>query len=585
MESNVTTNGGSKDYIIAPEKPGLKLALSLIATLIAAAIGYYLYLPAINPKSSQFWLYLAGVVISFVVFLTIFSGAAKKPEYSPYVRRKSFIPVILVGVIVIITLIGYLAGCALFRAKDYSQLLNVNNQTEADFSEDIQSVDVSSFTRLPRLDEDSARQLAPKALSALGDSGTVSQFTVYNTYTQINYKGRPVRVAPLQYASIIKWLSNTKNGLPGYVIINMADETTDFHKLDEDKYIRYSPAEHFSRLLKRHLRFNYPTYLFGESTFEIDDAGNPYWICPRLDNKLGLFGGTDVIGAVIVKADSKTGESIYYSIDELRDNKDLQWIDRIFDSNLLVKQFNFAGKYHSGFWNAIMTQKDVRAATDGHNYLALDDDVYLYTGVTSATSDQSIVGFVLINQRTKGANFYRVGGSTEQAAMASAEGRVSDLRYKATFPLLVNVGGQPTYFMSLKDTQNSNQIVQQYALINVKDYNKIGANAKSLDDVLRLYTEALTKNGVTPPPIITPDNNDNTTVTGTVTDIRTQLLSGESVYYIRLADNTAWYRISASVYEPVVLLSKGAKVTIVVEKKSEDADKAIVNIVEFKTGS
>jgi len=579
MDSNVTSTGGSKNYVIEPEKSALKIILSIICSIAAALVGYYCYLPALNPKAPELWIYLIGVVISFVLFLSIFSGATKKPEYGPYVRRKSIVPVIIVGALALIAGIGFLAGSTFLRAVPHSELLNVNVHAEEEFVKFIRPADAASFNNVPRLDEDSARQLANKALSDLGDADTVSQYTIYPMFTQINYREKPVRVVPLQYADLIKWFTNTSRGLPGYIIIDMASEETHFQRLPDGQFIRYSPAEHFGRLLKRHLRFQFPTFLFGDATFDIDNDGNPYWITPRLDNTLGLFGGTDVIGVVITKADSPTGESHYYTIDDLRDKDEFRWISRVFSSSLLIKQFNFHGKLHSGFWNSILGQREVRVATEGVNYIAMYDDVFLYSGVTSSTADQSIIGFLLINQRTKDANFYRVGGATERAAMGSAEGMVAHMQYKATFPLLVNVAGQPTYFMALKDVRNNNQIVQQFALVNVKDFNKVRATGVTVSETFRLYNAVLAENGLAnnQSPGAIPDDGTEV-ISGTIADIRTQLIGGNSMYYINLTDSKVWYRISAAEYENVVLLSKGSKIKILVEKAVGN----ILSIIEFQ---
>ena len=422
--------------------------------------------------------------------------------------------------------------------------------------------------------------------------GYVSQFTVYPQNTQINYKEIPVRVAPLQYASIIKWFFNTGNGFPGYVIIDMANESAEFVELNEDKHIRYSPSEHFNKLLKRYLRFEYPTYMFADATFEIDDEGNPYWICARLDKTIGLFGGTDVIGAVVVKADSPDGENNYYTVDQFKNDPELQWIDRIYSSDLIVQQYDFYGKYRNGFWNSILGQKNVVKTTSGYNYIAKDDDVWMYTGITSVTSDQSITGFALVNQRTKEAKFYSVTGGTENSAQLAAEGRVKDLGYTATFPLLLNIGGEPTYFLSLKDTSGGSNIVQQYALINVKQYNnnKMGANGTDLAKCLAGYITALKGSGIkvdidpdevaqqieettksdetdkpgepdtAKPADVNPDAPG--VIVGKVEDIRTAVKGGESYYYIRLEGSEAYYSISASDDENVVILNKGDTVTI-----------------------
>lgn len=569
------TGGRQKEIVIPPERAGLKIVISLILTAVTAVVAYYFMLPALNIKSYDLYLYLGVVAASYVVFNALFSRALSKPEYTPYVKRRALIPGIIIGILVIAVGIGYVVSSQFFRAKSYSQIIDV--KTDSNFSKDIEEEDATSFSAIPRLDEDSASQIASRALGDLQELGYVSQFTVYSENSQINYKETPVRVVPLQYANIIKWFFNTREGFPGYVIVDMANESAEFYELKNGN-IRYSPAEHFNKLLKRHLRFDYPTYLFADATFEIDDEGNPYWICARLDKTIGIFGGTDVIGAVVVRADSETGESAYYSVDELKTNPELQWIDRVYDADLIVQQYDFYGKYRDGFWNSILGQKNVIKTTSGYNYIAKDDDVWMYTGVTSVTSDQSITGFVLVNQRTKDAKFYSVTGGTENSAQLAAEGRVKDLGYTATFPLLLNIGGEPTYFLSLKDMSNGSNIVQQYALINVKQYNnnKMGANGTDLSKCLASYIEALKGNGIevdiNPDDIVEPEKQDQTdepietvegnTASGKVADIRTAVKGGESYYYIKLNNSNCYYSISASKDENVVILNTGDNVII-----------------------
>ena len=326
----------------------------------------------------------------------------------------------------------------------------------------------------------------------------------------------------------------------------------------------------------------------GSSPVDIyDEEGNPYWIIARLDKTIGLFGGTDVIGAVVVKADNVDGESVYYDIEELKNSPELQWIDRVYDADLIVEQYDYFGKYKSGFWNSILGQKNVIKTTSGYNFIAKDDDVWMYTGITSVTSDQSITGFALVNQRTKAAKFYSVTGGTENSAQLAAEGRVKDLGYTATFPLLLNIGGEPTYFLSLKDMSSGSNIVQQYALINVKQYNnnKMGANGTDLAKCLASYIEALKGNGIevdidpdevanattdanndTEPDKQNADSGESTVkgnkASGKVTDIRTAVKGGESYYYIKLDAGESYYAISASKDENVVILDKGDTVEI-----------------------
>lgn len=560
--------GRKKDVVIPPEKAALKIVLSLLCSAVFAGILFYFMLPALNFKSYDLYIYLGAVVASYVVFNALFSNVFGKPEYVPYVKRRAIVPGIIIAVLLVAVGVGYLVSCEFFRASSYSKIISVD--TDSNFSEDIEEQTADSFSEIPKLDEDTAAQLAARALGALKDIGSVSQFTIAPENSQINYQGKPYRVVPLQYADIIKWLVNTREGFPGYVMVNMADESTNFVEL-KDGSIRYSAYEHFNKLLKRHLRFEFPTYLFADATFEVNDDGDPFWICARLDKTIGLFGGTDVIGIVLV--DAVSGECIEYSMDQLKDDPNLQWIDRVYDSDLIVQQYNYYGKYQKGFWNSLLGQKDVIKTTDGYNYIAKNDDVWMYTGVTSVTSDQSIIGFVLVNQRTKEADFYNVTGGTEYSAQQAAEGRVMDLGYTATFPLLLNIGGEPTYFLSLKDPKN--QIVQQYALINVANYNnnKMGVTGTDLSKCLASYIESLKEKGITvdinPDDVVTPGANEDKTpdtskltASGTIADIRTAVMGGESYYYIKLDSNEAYFAIAASKDEGVVILNRGDSVTV-----------------------
>lgn len=564
--------GGKKEIVIPPEKAALKIVISILATLVTAAVAFYVMLPPLNFKAYEFYLYLGIIVLAYAVFSALLSGVISKPEYMPYFKRQMIVPGVIVAVLLVVVGIGYLVSSPFFRAEAYSNIIEV--RTDSNFAEEIDKQDAESFSNIPKLDEGVAATLAPRALGNLAEKGYVSQFSVYPLYTQINYKGTPVRVVPLQYSNIIKWFTNRSEGLPGYIVIDMANEVTTLKELDNG--IKYSPAEHFGRLLKRHLRMNYPTYLFGNPSFEIDDEGNPYWICARLDKTIGLFGGTDVVGVVIV--DAVSGETEYVAIDNVKSDPKYQWIDRVYDSGLLVEQYNYYGRYQKGFWNSVLGQEDVYVTTEDYSYIAQDDDVYMYTGVTSVTSDQSITGFVLINQRTKESVYYSVAGAKEQSAQASAEGldEIKAAGYQATFPLLLNIGGEPTYFMALKDVRaDGSQIIQSYALINVKQYTKIKVYGKTLAECLSKYIAQLEANGIKvdidADQVVDPSTDgdgstgtqvETKTVTGKIADIRTQVVAGETCYYIKLVGSDVYYSISASKSESAVILNANDTVTI-----------------------
>lgn len=353
--------------------------------------------------------------------------------------------------------------------------------------------------------------------------------------------------------------------MPAYVIVDAKTQKSTLVPVEGG--MKYSTADHFAHYVTRHVRFKYPTYILDEPNFEIDESGHPYWIYAKLDKTIGLFGGTDVTGAIIV--DSVTGECTEYSIDEIKNNKELEWIDRVYSADLLVEQYDYYGKYQGGFWNSVLGQKDTYSTTEGYSYLAMNDDVYMYTGVTSLTSDESLTGFTLINQRTKEAKYYEISGAKETSAQESAEGLVQQYEYEASFPLLLNIDGEPTYFLSLKD---SSKLVKGYAMINVGQYS-IGATGTTLTSCMESYVAELAKNNIKVS-INTDDIKDDTvsdgsqstekTVTGTVTDIRTAVIGGESVYYIKLSSSESYYSVKAADFESIVLVNNGDTVTLTV---------------------
>ena len=581
----------TKEVYIPPEKAGLKIVLSVIITAVAGFITYYFMLPPMNFGALEFYMFWAIIAVIFVACNFLLSKAFIKPEYLPYVKRTAIAPVVIVLILAVVLLIGYLTSSVFFRAKDFSQLLTISEQT--DINSSVTKIDSTvDFDNVAMIDSAAAEKLADKVLGDLATIGLESQFELATEYsTQINYKGSPCRVYPLRYGNIFKWLNNTSEGFPGYVIVNMNTQATEFVFLNDGEgaegYMRYSPAEHFGKNLLRIIRFKYPTEIFGNVSFEIDDNGTPYWICEVIEKKVGLIGGDDVKGIIMVEA--VTGDSVYYPIEDVAKgsstdsdgNKvDLMWIDQVYDASLLVQQYNYYGTYSGGFWNSVFGQTGVKMATSGSSYIAMDDDVYIYTGVTSVTSDESILGFILINQRTKEAMFYNTTGATETAAERSAEGALSDKAWNATFPLLINLDGEATYFMSLKD---SNNVVKSYAMVNVSNYNIVATDdadgTPNLVTCIENYAKVLqekksvtinvdtsvapetpSENGGQAQENIKPDVTN--TATGIIEDIKSQTESGTTCYYIRISGGSVYYKVTADKIPQAIFFAKGDAVTV-----------------------
>ena len=520
--------------------------LSLVITAVVGFLYFYVSLPAINPQSSDFYTFLALLCVVYVICVFLLSGAPrdnvvrtpaeKLKEWVRFVKSRCLPVGILFVVVLAVALVGQIISMPIFRASSYRDLLTVE---DGKFTEDISQI---SFDKIPTLDRESAEYLGDRQMGTLSDM--VSQFEYSNDSTQINYQGRPVRVAPIAYADLIKWFTNRSEGLPAYVLVDMVTQEATVTRLTEG--MKYSFSEPLNRNIMRHLRFQYPTFLFDTPQFEIDEDGHPWWIAPRVVKTIGLFGGRDIQGAVL--CDAITGESVYYDISEVP-----TWVDNVYTPALIMEQYDYHGTLVNGFINSILGQRGVTVTTEGYNYIALNDDVYVYTGITSANADQSNLGFLLSNQRTKETKFYDAPGATEYAAMASAQGVVQDLGYEATFPLLLNIAGEPTYFIPLKDAAS---LVKSYAMVNVARYD-IVATGNSVTACEQAYIRQLTEKGVTQ-----AEELPQTQVSGIVAEIRSAVLEGNTYYFVRLEGEDVFYSISAAQNREVVTLNVGDLVTI-----------------------
>ena len=517
--------------------PFTRILINLAVTALVGFVYFYLELPPINLQSPDFYAFALLLCAAYCVSAIVTSGFQGQgaKNYFKFLKKQCAVPFFLAILLLVVAVIGSIAGSVIFRAGAYSRLLPVES---GDFAAEVDEI---SYDQIPMLDRGSAERLGDRKLGELSDM--VSQFEVVDDYTQINYKGRPVRIATLMYADLIKWFTNRSGGLPAYLVIDMVTQNVELVRLQEG--IKYTTAEHLGRNLYRHLRFHYPTYLFSQPVMEVDEEGTPYWICPKLVRTIGLFGGTDVHGAVLVNA--ITGESQYY--EEVP-----AWVDNLYSANLIIQQYDYYGMYHNGFFNSLFGQRDVTVTTEGYNYIALGDDVYIYTGITSTGGDQSNIGFLLTNQRTKESKFYSCAGATEYSAVDSAEGELQNLRYKATFPLLLNIGGQPTYFMAMKDAA---QLVKKYAMVNVQQY-QIVATGDTVAECEKNYAAMLNQNGIASG----AGAASGATVDGTIADIRSAVLGGNTVYYVKLIGSEIYYAISAADQPSVVILSNGDQVSV-----------------------
>ena len=538
-------------------KKGLK-GLKAVAFVVVAAIAalyYYIELPAINIHSPGFWKFIIFVmlIVTIEVWLMNHRKAAGGGRYRGNISAKEFFSdfktqagsvlfktaFVCTVILVVLYVAGNILSSPVINASKYQQLLKVETRN---FTDDIKEV---SYDKIPLLDKDSASIIGTRVMGTMVDM--VSQYEVDDMYSQINYKEKPVRVTPLRYGNLIKWFTNHKNGIPAYIRIDMTTQEAECVRLTEG--IKYSKSDHFSRYIYRHLRFAYPTYIFDDINFEIDDNGTPYWVCPVKKYNIGLFGG-QTVGRVVL-CNAVTGEMTDYSVDEVP-----TWVDKVYSAELLINLYDYNGSLKHGFINSVLSQKDCLKTTDGYNYIALEDDVWVYTGITSVGQDNSNVGFVLMNQRTMETRYYEVSGAEEYSAMDSAKGRVQNLGYTATFPLIINISGQPTYFMALKDGAG---LVKSYAMLNIEKYQNVAIG----DSVLQCesnYIKLLKDNGIVEEQ--QPEVKETKKVKDIISKIMPVVIDGNTHMYIMLSQNDSIYDVDVSKYVDIIKYSEGMEITL-----------------------
>lgn len=525
-----------------------KISISTIITLLLFGLSYYVVYPTLSPISVGFWSLMIEIVVIFAGVYGLLSVIMDKVSVvgvktvSPVIKVCGIIIALLIGVIII----GQITSSKMFRSKTYANVLSIE---ESKFEDEIKETD--KINDIALMDTDSASIIGNRAMGSL--TNLVSQFEVSNDYTQIDYNGKPMKVAPLEYAGFIKWFNNKSDGIPGYILVDPIDNTAKY--IETDKEIRYSPSAYFNKNLYRHLQFKYPTKLFGNCYFEIDNDGAPYWICSVLKHEAGLFGAESVKGCVVMNA--STGECDYYDIEDVPN-----WVDIVFDGDLLEEQYDWYGMLNGGFINSIIGNKGCKVTTDDFGYKVMNGDVWIYTGITSVNGDQSNIGFILANSRTGECKYFDVSGAEEHSAMSAAEGEVQNLGYKASFPSLINICGEPTYIMVLKDDGG---LVKQYALVNTKKYNVV-ATAQTQNEVLKNYRKLLRENN-----IISNDEakQDQKFEIIEIDKIENIVIDGNTMVYIK-SDTDEVFKQEFAENENLIKLKEGDSIKVFFDEKGKD---------------
>lgn len=516
-----------------------KVIIPVAVTVVFGLISFYLVLPAINIYNSGFWgwlLCLAGVYIISAITCGMENGKFDTRNAGKGIRY----PFYLILAIIAVLVIGSISSAKIFNAKRYAGLIDVST---ADFKDDMP--ETTNVNNIALMDTASASIIGNRTLGSL--SQVVSQYVISPTYSQINYHNTPKKVANLEYADFFKWFQNRSNGIPGFVMVDPLNNTAEYVELS--KSMKYAESAYFGKDLKRALRFAYPTKIFHKYYFEIDENGNPYYIVSCKTPHAGLFGAMDVNEVILFNP--VDGTSKLYDLEDVP-----SWVDIVFDGDLASDKYNWFGTLSGGFWNSVIGNKNCKRATNDYGYIVLNDDVWYFTGVTSVNEDESNIGFILTNARTGEYKFYPVIGAEEYSAMHAAEGEVQEKGYQASFPSLINVGGQATYIMVLKD---SGGLVKLYALVNVEKYSMVATGATQ-QEAMAAYRKLLERDGIS-----VVDNESLKKAEVTITDVRMITVDDLPTVYLTGDDGNV-YKGYLNLDESLVLIQKGDRLTISCEE-------------------
>src|ERR1035437_726333 len=535
---------------------------NLIYVIIAGFILAYFYQPVVSfgfMGFPVFVLVLLGLWITLNSPLSLSSIGDQKDLQNLKINKPGKVSLILIAVILLyLTVVPVVTSWALFHTNEYRDLIG-KIDTESNLSDHMLPI---SIEKIRTVDQSLAQILGDKVLGsqpALGGQVTLGEFNIQKVNNDLYW------VAPLLHSGFFKWQKNME-GTNGYVMVNACNER-DVKLVQEINgkkiYIKYQSEAYFFDNLERYLYFHgYWHVGLTDYSFEIDDAGIPYWVVTKYKKTIG-FTGEDAQGVVIVNA--QTGEIKEYSIANTP-----KWVDRIQPGNFIEKQLNDWGEYVKGYWN-FSNENKLKITESVSMVYGEDNNAYWYTGLTSVGADESTVGFVLVNTRTKKAVWYKQSGATESAAQNSAKGKVQEKGFYASLPIPYNINNIPTYVMTLKDNGG---LVKMYAMVAIEDYTIVGVG-NTLREALMAYKNAFNQSGNK---ISTKSKTEKNIIKSIITRINGDVKNGNTYYYFTLKNLPKIFIGSSQISNDFPLTNLGDSVYITFDNDNQE----VIDISSFK---
>lgn len=536
----------------------MKKILPIVLVLLVTLFFFYVTLPVISYGFSGITVLL--IIIAALLFFTFskFTISTDGKSYKP-VQVFWKIPALLMGIAVLYAFVlPFFTSHPIFRNEDYRNL--IGKVTNGDkLTNHIAPI---SMNEIRVVDEDLAYLLGEKILGsqpALGSQAHLGEFFIQKV------NGKLYWIAPLEHSGFFKWLNN-KKGTTGYVMVSATNER-DVKLVQEVNgkpiFLKYQQEAYFQSNLHRYLYFNgYNTIGLTDFSFEIDDTGMPYWVVTKYKKQVG-FSGNDATGVVVVNA--QNGDIKEYDIKNTP-----AWVDRIQPISFIKDQLNDWGEYVKGYWN-FSNENKLQITEDLTLVYGKDNKSYWYTGITSVGKDESAVGFVLVDTRTKQTTFYKQSGATEFAAQSSAQGKVQEKGFVASLPIPYNINNIPTYVMTLKDNGG---LVKMYAMVSISDYTIVGTG-NTMREALTAYKTAFNSSGNK---INLDSKSAKKVVESTIIRIQNDVKNGNSFYYFTVKDYPNIFVGSSQISNQLPITAVGDRVKISFDIDTEE----IIDVSTFE---
>jgi hypothetical protein len=536
----------------------MKKILPIVLVLLVTLFFFYVTLPVISYGFSG--ITVLFIIIAALLFFTFskFTISSDGKSYKP-VQVFWKIPALLIGIAIIYSFVlPFFTSHPVFRSEEYRNL--IGKVTNGDkLTNHIAPI---SMNEIRVVDESLAYLLGEKILGsqpALGSQAHLGEFFIQKV------NGKLYWIAPLEHSGFFKWLNN-KKGTTGYVMVSATNER-DVKLVQEVNgkpiFLKYQQEAYFQSNLHRYLYFNgYNTVGLTDFSFEIDDAGMPFWVVTKYKKQVG-FSGNDATGVVVVNA--QNGDIKEYGIKNTP-----AWVDRIQPISFIKDQLNDWGEYVKGYWN-FSNENKLQITEDLTLVYGKDNKSYWYTGITSVGKDESAVGFVLVDTRTKQTTFYKQSGATEIAAQSSAQGKVQEKGFVASLPIPYNINNIPTYVMTLKDNGG---LVKMYAMVSISDYTIVGTG-NTMREALTAYKTAFNSSGNK---INLDSKSAKKVIESTIIRIQNDVKNGNSFYYFTVKDYPNIFVGSSQISNQLPITAIGDLVKISFDIDTEE----IVDVSTFE---